>query len=323
MPHILFRRFSLALTLVYCAAFPGSTITLALDAVPAWGEWMGGALLVVQGLAVLCWAPGVHGARGGAAVAAALVLAWAVEHVGETTGFPFGRYRYTEALQPQILDVVPAPIALAWLMAAFGSWQLARMALGARTGLPLLALTGALIVALDLQIETVATAINPYWVWLEPGPYYGVPAANFAAWWAVGVLMGLLLSLALDDERRATSDARRRRSRWSRVRRTTNDERRTTNDERRTTNDERRTTNAGEPKTLVVGHWSLVIGRWSLVTHRIPALLYLLSSVMFTVVNFARGYPLAGLVGTLLLAGVALYAARTRLKTRTAGSLKL
>ncbi|HWQ14046.1 MAG TPA: carotenoid biosynthesis protein [Roseiflexaceae bacterium] len=297
MLRTLFSRLSLALTLAYCAVFPGSTIVLALDAVPAWGEWMGGALLMVQGLAVACWALGAHGGRGGAAVAGALLLAWVVEHVGETTGLPFGRYRYTEALQPQILGVVPAPIALAWLTAAFGAWQLAYMALRARTEVPRLrteredarikgarlragpgvsdtqhaVLAGALIVALDLQIEPVATAINRYWVWLDAGPYYGVPLANFAAWWAVGVVIALLLSLTLGNaENRAL-------------------------------------------RAVITGSTQHA-ARSTQHSIAVPALLYLLSSLMFTVVNLARGYWLAGLVGALLLASVAAIAGRNWLE---------
>nr|PZN26370.1 MAG: carotenoid biosynthesis protein [Chloroflexota bacterium] len=264
-PRALLQRLALALFLLYCAVFPGSTVTLALDRVPAWGEWMGAALLAVQGLAVACWLPGRYGRRGLLALAAALALAWCVEHIGETTGLPFGRYRYTEMLQPQILGVVPAPIALAWLMAALGSWQLARLALGGRRpGLDpaLVALTGLLVVVLDLQIEPVATLVRPYWVWLDAGPYYGVPLANFAAWWAVGVVMALLVSLALGPSR------------------------------------------APQPADSRPGWLPAVSGH-------IPALLYLLSSLMFTAVNFAHGYPLAGVVGLSALVAAAIFAARS------------
>jgi uncharacterized membrane protein len=257
MPNTHFLRLALLMFLVYCAVFPGSVITVALDAVPPWGETMGAALLVLQGTAVVCWMLGMYGRRGAVAVLGAFVLAWAVEHVGETTGFPFGRYQYTEMLQPQLAGVVPVPITLAWLMAAFGSWQLARLAFGERAPLAaLLALTGALVVVLDLQIETVATFINPYWAWIDTGPYYGVPTVNFVAWFVVGALMALIVTLALGNQHRVP---------------------------------------AGK-------------GRWVSIVRHIPALLYVLSSVMFMVVNFARGYPVAGIVGLLFLAAVVVFA---------------
>jgi putative membrane protein len=273
MPLLL--RLALTLFLVYCAVFPGSVATVALDAVPVRGEWMGPALLVCQGLAVICWMLGSYGRRGALATLGALLLAWAVEHLGETTGIPFGRYQYTEMLQPQLAGVVPVPITLAWLMAAFGAWQLARGALGNERSLTdpaILALTGTLVVVLDLQIETVATLINPYWVWFDSGPFYGVPPQNFVAWWVVGVLMGLIVALALGSEGRRMRDA----GRGMRDGRT--------------------------PAALA--------DRLSAIVPVIPALLYILSSVMFTFVNLARGYELAGLVGVVFLAVTVVFIAR-------------
>lgn len=262
LPSPLFRWLSLACFFAYCAVFPGSTVTVALDAVPSWGLWMGAAMLIVQGLAVMFWALGMYGMRGGLAVALAGVLAWAVEHIGETTGWPFGRYQYTEMLQPQILGIVPVPITLAWLMAGFGSWQLARLALGDRGGrFGLAALTGILIVVLDLQIETVATFINSYWTWIDTGPYYQVPPQNFAGWWGVGFLMALIVALLLPPDA-GTAPVERR----------------------------------FQAKTASA--WLQALG---FVWHRVPALLYILSSIFFTSANLARGYPLAGLVGLIFL----------------------
>jgi putative membrane protein len=222
---------------------------------------MGAAMLIVQGLAVIFWALGLYGARGGLAVALAAVLAWAVEHIGETTGWPFGRYQYTEMLQPQILGIVPIPITLAWLMAGLGSWQLARLALGDRGGrIGLAALTGVLIVVLDLQIETVATFINAYWTWIDTGPYYQVPPQNFVGWWVVGFLMALIVTFLLPP-------------------------------------------GAGiEPAAMPSQKDTSSTRALLFVWHRIPALLYILSSIFFTAANLARGYPLAGLVGVIFLA---------------------
>ncbi|MGB9754207.1 carotenoid biosynthesis protein [Roseiflexus castenholzii] len=261
-PSPLFQWLSLACFFAYCAVFPGSTITVALNAVPSWGLWMGAAMLIVQGLAVIFWGLGMHGARGGLAVGLAAVLAWAVEHIGETTGWPFGRYQYTEMLQPQILGIVPVPITLAWLMAGFGSWQLARLALGGRGGrIGLATLTGVLIVVLDLQIETVATFINAYWTWIDTGPYYQVPPQNFVGWWIVGFLMALIMTFLLPpDAGVEPADA------------------------------------SSTPKPSL---WARTL---PFVWHRVPALLYMLSSIFFTAANLARGYPLAGLVGVIFLA---------------------
>ena len=225
----IFQKLSIALFCLYLALFPGSTLTVALDRVPAWGAWMGGALLMLQGAIVLCWLLGSYGRRGAVAGLLVLLLAWAVEHVGATTGAPFGRYHYTQALQPQLLGVVPLAIACAWLMVAVGAWQFATDSrfwildfgfwkessqYNPQSKIQNSLLAATLIVLLDLQIETVATAVNRYWVWSSDGPYYGVPMANFVSWWLLGAGMASLLTWVLrrhgDTETRRHGDTETR-----------------------------------------------------------------------------------------------------------------
>lgn len=262
-PTVLARHLALALFLLYVAVFPGSTLTVALDRVPAWGVWFGGALLFVQGAALLAWLVGRHGARGLAASLLIGALACAVEYAGVTTGWPFGRYVYTEVLQPQIAGTVPLAICFAWLMVVPCAWEIARRLVQPRRGRRAALLASAsLVLLLDLQIESVAAHINGYWRWFDGGPYHGVPTQNFVAWWAVGLLLSALLE-------RLTRGASR----------------------------EVRTAEPERPAAL--GPRFSVAGR--LVEH-IPALMYLLSTAMFTAINLARGYPLAGLVGLATLA---------------------
>ena len=276
---VVWRRISRVLFLAYLAVFPGSTIVVALDRVPAWGAWMGGALLLLQGAAALSWLIGYAGRRGALAGGLVFLLAWVVEHIGVTTGFPFGRYRYTDMLQPQLLGVVPLPITFAWVMVAVGAWQLAtnaqrpkikdqdrRPASVVRPSSLVLAAT--LVLLLDLQIETVATEINHYWVWLDAGPYYGVPTANFVAWWLVGLGMALVVGRMLSPAARGVSEQQMK------------------------------------PAGQCFG--ASALRRFD--ASRIPAYLYLLSTLMFAVVNLARGYELAGLAGVGVLLAVGLRA---------------
>lgn len=262
-----FRFLAIGLFLAYLAVLPGSMAVVALDRVPNWGGWMGGALLLTQGAAVFCWLLGHYGRRGALAAVPVFGLAWGVEHLGVTSGFPFGRYEYTTLLQPQFFGVVPLPIACAWLMVGFGAWQLAGgqhrdRALG-RTAL----LAATLVLALDLQIETVATRVNSYWVWLDSGPYYGVPTANFIAWWLVGLAMALVVQRALPGRDMPELPA--------------------------------------APSRAASWLWFM------------PAALYLLSTLMFTVVNLARGYWLAGMVGVLVLLASGLWHAQPHMSFAT------
>jgi bisanhydrobacterioruberin hydratase len=259
MQHI-FQRLALLLFWIYVAIFPGSTIVVALDRVPGWGGWMGGALLLLQGAVALCWLLGAHEGRGGVAALLIFLLAWAVEHVGVTAGVPFGRYSYTSALQPQLFGTVPLAIPCAWLMVAIGAWQLARSNLQPFKPLNLqtAVLAATLVLLLDLQIETVTTKVNQYWIWQDSGPYYGVPTANFVAWWMVGLGMAWVVAIVLPPTSATTF----------------------------------------KPGNLQTFKRSIAA--------YIPAYLYLLSTLMFTIVNLSHGYIVAGLVGVLVLLAAAL-----------------
>ncbi len=247
---------------VYVAVFPGSTITVALDRVPAWGIWFGGALLMLQGAVTLLWLVGQRGANGALAGLVVGALGFAVEYAGVATGWPFGSYIYTDVLQPQVAGVVPLAICCAWVMAAFAAFEIAGWL--ARLPLARWLLTATLVLVLDLQIETVATRINHYWEWQTGGLFYGVPLSNFAGWWLTGLFMAGVIA---QFERRA----RARRERRPPLLR---------------------------PPLLA----------W-LSAHTLT-LLYLLSTFMFTVVNFAYGYVAAGMVGALALAAAGALASR-------------
>src|SRR5262249_10858888 len=108
--QVVFQRVALTLFGSYLIIFPGATIVVALKRVPAWGIWVGAALLLIQGATVICWLIGEYKLRGALTVLVTLLFAWGIEYIGETTGIPFGRYTYTELLQPQLFGVVPLPI---------------------------------------------------------------------------------------------------------------------------------------------------------------------------------------------------------------------
>ncbi len=270
----LFQRLSLLIFLVYLAVLPGSTVLVALDRVPAWGDWMGGALLIAEGAAVLCWLLGRHGRRGALAALLVFLIACGFEHVGVTTGFPFGRYHYTEMLQPQLLGVVPLAITSAWLMVAIGAWQLATANVQTfkRSNVQTF-VAATLVLLLDLQIETVATKVNRYWVWLDGGAYYGVPTANFIAWWLVGLGMALVVARVLGDGSSIAGADRK-----SQV--------------------------TGRMPQISIGLRPATCNLQPM--SRIPANLYLLSTLMFAIINLAHGYIVAGMVGVGVLLAVAL-----------------
>lgn len=194
----------LALFGIYLCLYPGSITLVALDRVPVWGTWMGGALLILQGSLMGLWLAVNYGRFGAQAALLILLLSWLIEHIGATTGFPFGAYTYTDVLQPQVLGVVPLAIPFAWLLivpaaAGAGEHILQKEPPGAGSDLRLSAtrlLTAAsFALLLDVTIEPFAVNINRYWVWSEPelSGYYGIPASNFVAWWFTSLLLAAVL----------------------------------------------------------------------------------------------------------------------------------
>lgn len=113
-------------------------------------------------------------------VGAAVPLTWLVEWLGSTTGFPFGVYRYTDALQPQMLGV-PALIPLAWLMMLPAAWAVAAALVAPRERALFALAAAAAFTAWDLYLDPQMVA-RGLWVWAEPGGYFGIPWTNFLGW---------------------------------------------------------------------------------------------------------------------------------------------
>jgi putative membrane protein len=204
MKQRMLRRVILVLLSIYLFIYPWSVLLVALDRVPVWGSWMGGVLLILQGTLVGVWLVAAYGRHGLLASWLILLLSWLIEHIGTTTGFPFGAYEYTDVLLPKVVGVVPLAIPFAWLLVVPVSmgiieWLVARKRHhGARVSdlNPMLKVLGAATFALllDVIIEPVSVHISGYWQWHEGvGGYYGVPLANFVAWWVWSVFLSWLL----------------------------------------------------------------------------------------------------------------------------------
>lgn len=117
-------------------------------------------------------------------------LAWLAEFVGHTTGVPFGRYTYTDALWPQFGNV-PIQVPAAWLMMlppalATGTLICGNSFSAGRypqwTNMAVSSLTSGLaFTAWDLFLDPQMVAWG-MWQWESPGRYFGVPLVNFFGW---------------------------------------------------------------------------------------------------------------------------------------------
>lgn len=135
-----------------------------------------------------------------------LLLGAGVELLGVLTGFPFGRYVYSDHWWPAIPlgngGFFPLLVPLAWfLMAGTSYMTAARLFRGDWRWVS--APVGGLIAAIvDLGMEPVMAGPLGYWKWLEPGPLPGgAPIQNFLGWWFTATLAGLIMEAF--DARRA------------------------------------------------------------------------------------------------------------------------
>ncbi|MEO5679080.1 MAG: carotenoid biosynthesis protein [Acidimicrobiales bacterium] len=141
--------------------------------------------------------------RAAVAVAAATAVGVAVEAVGTRTGLPFGEYRYTDRLQPQVLGV-PVVVALAWAGMGLPAWAVAGRLVrpvAARIVVGSVALT-----AWDLFLDPQMVA-EGFWVWPGGGAYRGIPLPNFAGWLAVSAVLMAVFALVAPAARSAVAVA--------------------------------------------------------------------------------------------------------------------
>jgi putative membrane protein len=159
------------------------------DAALHWGVL---ASVLLQAAAVVALAHAGWGTRETLRVMAlTLPLAWLVERVGSTTGIPFGDYHYTDALAP-LLGGVPLIIPVAWLMMLPAAWAVAAAITGEQGGWRFVLLSTAAFTAWDLFLDPQMVGWG-YWVWTEPGGYFGIPWSNYCGWLATAALITLIV----------------------------------------------------------------------------------------------------------------------------------
>ena len=140
------------------------------------------------------------GARWLAAFAALYLTSLASELVGTTYGVPFGSYSYTGLLGVKWFDRVPVIIPLSWFLMAVPSLRLAWDRFPGSTQWPgRIALATLLLATWDLSLDPAMSSLTPYWVWGEPGSYYGMPWLNLVGWITTGAVLMILLTLLRAD----------------------------------------------------------------------------------------------------------------------------
>ncbi len=150
-------------------------------------NWLAALFLLLAGVLVLL---STRTTRELLWLACVALFGFAVEVIGVRFRLPFGAYHYTDVLTPQLFGV-PLVMACAWMtLAAYVRQMLARFALATWIAALLAALW---LTAIDLIIDPLAAQQLNYWRWADTtGVYYGIPATNFAGWFATSLLAFLL-----------------------------------------------------------------------------------------------------------------------------------
>ncbi len=139
---------------------------------------------------IVCDAWGVKRTAISAVIVA--LFAWLLEFIGSSTGFPFGDYTYTAALQPQI-GHVPLLIPLAWFMMLPVAWAVAELIVGRGNRLRFVLVSALAFTAWDLFLDPQMVGWG-YWIWHEPSGYFGIPWSNYLGWLLGAMLMTVVVA---------------------------------------------------------------------------------------------------------------------------------
>ncbi len=125
----------------------------------------------------------------------ALGISLTSELLGTSTGFPFGAYHYLSGLGYKIAGLVPFTIPLSWFYLGLSSYLVARVGLNQLSINPWLKDLGAivfgslLLTSWDFVLDPAMSQTTvPFWLWDQPGAFFGMPYQNFAGWFGTGVV---------------------------------------------------------------------------------------------------------------------------------------
>ena len=132
----------------------------------------------------------------------AISLSLCSELLGTSTGFPFGHYRYLSGLGYKIADLVPFTIPLSWFYLGFSAYIIARVGLSTLAipqwlqNLGSIAIGAVLLTSWDFVLDPAMSQTTiPFWIWEQPGAFFGMPYENFAGWFGTGCVFMTVATL--------------------------------------------------------------------------------------------------------------------------------
>ena len=132
----------------------------------------------------------------------AIGLSLCSELLGTSTGFPFGHYHYLSGLGYKIAGTVPFTIPLSWFYLGFSAYIIARAGLETlaisqtRKYVGAICFGSLLLTSWDFVLDPAMSQTTvPFWVWEQPGAFFGMPYENFAGWFGTGVVFMTVATL--------------------------------------------------------------------------------------------------------------------------------
>ncbi|WP_395689702.1 carotenoid biosynthesis protein [Aestuariivirga sp.] len=121
------------------------------------------------------------------------VVGFFFENLSVSTGFPFGNYHYTNALNMPMIWQVPLDVALLYFAMGYISWTIANTLLdkaderlGIRFNLFALPVVSAfLMTSWDVVFDPTWSTHFQTWIWEDGGGFFGVPLSNYLGWYFV------------------------------------------------------------------------------------------------------------------------------------------
>jgi len=132
----------------------------------------------------------------------AISLSLGSELLGTSTGFPFGEYRYLSGLGYKIAGLVPFTIPLSWFYLGFSAYIIALAGLKRLEINNWFCQLGAIVcgslclTSWDFVLDpAMSQAPIPFWVWEQPGAFFGMPYQNFVGWMGTGIVFMIVATL--------------------------------------------------------------------------------------------------------------------------------
>jgi putative membrane protein len=126
------------------------------------------------------------------------------EFSGTSWGLPFGHYEYTDLLGIKLFNKVPWLIPMSWFFMGLASYRVT-VGLFGRSGsdnrvaarVARAALAMCVLVLWDVTLDPAMSQTTPFWIWEQPGSYYGMPALNIFGWAVTGLVIMTIFETAL------------------------------------------------------------------------------------------------------------------------------